>query len=193
MKTIALSFAAAAALLMAPSFAGAQTAGGTVQYSGTVMTTPRQNLSFGSFLPGVGQEVALTNTTQRGQYGVSYNARSIVSISMTNNGRLTQTNPETAQDGTTAAAGHFTPVYSCQWASGDANGPTASGPTGTVSTNCFGSAASGTEMDVALNPDGRLTYRWILLGGTFTGGQTATQPAGDYSGTVNISIRRFTS
>jgi len=181
----------AALLVVSASGMAAQHVGGTLNYAGTVLPAG-QSLDFGHIVPGVGSSVLLTDVARRGQYGVAYNARSVVTIRMADGGRFTQVDPEPTAAGEIRPA-HFVPGLACRWADGDASGPSHSGTMGPVLEECLSHGTSSREMALDLDPDGRLSYRWILLGGTIEARETAYLPAGRYVGTAVITIRRASS
>lgn len=181
MKKLALSFAAVAALAL-PSLATAQaTAGATINYVGTVLTAGQKNLDLGSFLPGADVTIA---PSAGAAVGVQFNARSTVSITMAENGKLTQKN--VLADGNDGAAGFFTPVYTCDVVDGSTSAP---GATVVVANQaCINGGI--TPFDLPLANTGRQTQRWVRVGAAVAPALTAEQPAGSYQGTMQVTIKR---
>lgn len=162
MKKTAL-FLAAAACLVVPSVASAQSQTATINalakiQSAVVFSNPT-NLDFGApITPGTGATVTAANG---GKIMVSYNTPTTVTVAGTALNR--------------AGGGSLAVTYSCaQAATGTATTPTAFAGTCAAgyTTSLFGNAR---------------TDHWLYVGGDIAAAATTTAPAGNYTGTVTFT------
>jgi hypothetical protein len=164
MYTSKIALAALALVLVGTVTGQAQGVNGSITATATVQTpitvTGTQNLSFGNVFPGVAKAVAYSDATNAGKFSVAGQASTPVTYSFTLPANLT-------------SGGNNLPIGS--WLGYENQSNSTSG--GTAIT------PSATPTTSTLSGSGALFF---FLGATVT--PPANQPAGNYSGTVTLTV-----
>ncbi len=154
------------AVLALPVAAQAQAVSVTATVQKYLATAATQTLAFGNLTRGVANTVAANDVTKNGQVTVAYNAA--LNIAVPNSGNITG-----------PGAATMAVTYTCASAAANSSYTITGAWTG-AGVDCSGG--------VAVTAPTGLAYLVIGVGGTIAGAVVDAAPAGNYSGTVTVTV-----